>query len=343
MTDRVSEPPPDRLPEPLPGLVLARAALDRAGDRRADPDLLTDLLADPATRVVAIRGERMQVLRGDNTNDNTNDHTPDTLAVRAPVPADADRLVFFLGLLAGAADGGGDAAYLGVVESAPTSDSPPLDPSWRTLRQCGAVLNDVDAGIFTTTQALANWHATHRFCGRCGSPTIPVLGGWVRRCQTDGSEHFPRTDPAVIVSVIDDAGRLLLGRGVSWPENQYSVLAGFVEPGESFEAAVVREVFEESGVRVTDVRLLGDQPWPFPSSIMVGATARAVTTELRHDPHEMAEVRWVTRQEYAALLRSDAIRVPGSISIAKRIIERWLGDTIEAVAGRPLTPGWRSS
>ena len=163
----------------------------------------------------------------------------------------------------------------------------------------------------------------------------------MRRCPADGSEHFPRTDPAVIVSVIDADGRLLLGRGLGWPEGQYSVLAGFVEPGESFEAAVVREVAEESGVRIAEVRYLGSQPWPFPCSIMIGCTARATTTELAPDSTEMAEVRWVSRPGYAALLRDGSIRVPGGISIARRLIERWLGTSVEEAAGRPVVEGWR--
>lgn len=306
----------DNLAAALPELALSRGSLDRQGSRRADPALVSSLLADPGTKVAAIRADRMALHGSD-------------LSLRAPEPLDAQRSSFFLGVE-------GEAAYLGVVEDEPAPQG------WQTLRQCGLGLTDRDAGIFTTLLSLANWHATHRFCGRCGSPTEAVQAGWVRRCPVDASEHFPRTDPAVIVSVIDEQGRLLLGRATAWPQGQYSVLAGFVEPGESFEATVVREVFEESGVRVTDVRLLGDQPWPFPSSIMIGCTARAVTTELTPDPEEMAEVRWVSRGEYAQLLRSGTIRVPGGISIAKRLIERWLGDTVERVAGGPVAEGWRT-
>lgn len=302
--------------ESLPGLALSRGLLDRAGHRRGEPGLLPGLLADPGTRVAALRGDRMAV-------------AADALVVRSPEPPDAERLAVFLGV---ARDG---AAYLGVVEA----DQP--GPHWRSLRQVGVLLGDLDAGVFTTTLALANWHRTHGFCARCGGASEPALGGWVRRCPACAAEHFPRTDPAVIVSVIDPAGRLLLGRGLTWPENQYSVLAGFVEPGESFEAAVIREVREESGVLVDEVGYLGNQPWPFPCSIMVGATARAVTTELRADPQELAEVRWVTRAEYAALLRSGTIRVPGGISIAKRIVERWLGSTLEQAAGGPIVEGFR--
>ncbi|MBK6440564.1 MAG: NAD(+) diphosphatase [Actinomycetales bacterium] len=215
------------------------------------------------------------------------------------------------------------------------------DSGWRTLRAVGAHLSDRDAAVATTLLALANWHRGHEHCERCGGPTEPATAGWVRRCTRDGSEHFPRLDSSVIMSVIDADERLLLGRGVTWPENQFSVLAGFVEPGESLEAAVVREVLEEAGVQVADVRYLGSQPWPFPSSLMLGFTARAITTDLTHDPAEMAEVRWVTREEYAALLRSGAIRVPGSISIARRLIERWLGEDVETVAGGPVVEGWR--
>lgn len=300
----------------LSGLTLSRGDLDRAAPRRADPRLLAATLGKPTTLVAALRRDTMAI-------------TPDCrLALRPAEPDDAGRLTFFLGTA-------GRTAYLGVVEEA--------DPgsSWSTLRQVGTRLDDREAGIFTTTLALANWHRNHTFCSRCGEPTGAVQAGWVRQCSSCGREHFPRTDPAVIVSVIDDEERLLLGQGIGWPSNQYSVLAGFVEPGESFEAAVAREVFEESGIVVADVRYLGNQPWPFPNSIMIGATARAETTRLRHDPDEMAEVRWVTRQEYAGYLRDGTIRVPGGISIARRLIERWLGADLRETAGRPLVEGFR--
>ncbi|MGB8380532.1 MAG: NAD(+) diphosphatase [Dermatophilaceae bacterium] len=303
----------------LSGLALSRGDLDRAATARADPDLLPSALADPATRVAPVRRDSMPVAaRGG-------------LALRPPVPADARRVAFFLGY----ANSGERTAYVGVIEPGDPQ------PGWSTLRQVGALLDDRDAGIFTTSLALANWHRAHGYCSRCGAATEPAQAGWVRRCGACGGEHFPRTDPAVIMSVVDDEERLLLGRGVSWPPNQYSVLAGFVEPGESFEAAVVREVLEESGVLVADVRYLGNQPWPFPTSIMVGVTARAVTTALRHDPDEMAEVRWVTRDEYAGYLRDGSIRVPGGISIARRLIERWMGARLEDVAGRAVAEGFR--
>jgi NAD+ diphosphatase len=296
----------------LPHLALSRATLDRAGHERRDPALIDRLLSDPGTRVAAVRGDRMRV-----------EPTPGgaRLALRPPEAGDADRLVVYLGR------GPGGAAYAAVVED----DSPEPESEWATLRQVGAGLEDTDAGIFTAGLALANWHRHHPRCPRCGAATEPEQGGWIRRCEQDGSEHYPRTDPAVIMSVVDPAERLLLARSPGWPERNYSVLAGFVEPGESLESAVAREVAEEVGIVVQDARYLGNQPWPFPSSLMVGFETRAPTTELRLDPQEISDALWVTRDDYRARLRGGELRVPTGISIAKRIIEHWLGEPIERV------------
>lgn len=315
-------------PDVLTRLALSRGTLDRAGHRRRDPDLVTHLLADPATRVAMIVGETMEVLEDGMAP------TGHSLGLRSPVPADADRLAVFLGE---EWTDGEQTAYLAVVGE-------PTDAGvgeWQTLRAAGLHLGDRDAGIFTTAQALANWHATHPFCPRCGAPTTPELSGWTRRCQREGSEHYPRTDPAVIMAVVDDDDRLLLGRGAQWPEGRFSVLAGFVEPGESLEAAVAREVAEEVGIEVTDVAYLGNQPWPFPSSDMIGFRARALGTELTLDPAEIAEARWVTRESYVEALHAGWLRTPSGISIAQRIIEQWLGGTIEdalavSASGRPV-------
>jgi NAD+ diphosphatase len=315
------------VPSPLPlgDLPLSRGRLDRAAHRRLESDFVPKLLADPATRVVVLVAESMEVL-------------PDgTLAVRSPAPDDRHRLAFFLG--EDGADPSHDrttaagseterVAYLAVVGD-PTEAG---HGDWQTLRAAGADLSDRDAGIFTTTQALANWHAAHQFCPRCGAPTEPEQAGWIRRCTRDGSEHYPRTDPAVIVAVVDDQDRLLLGRNAQWPGGRFSVLAGFVEPGESFEAAVVREVQEEVGIVVTDVTFLGNQPWPFPSSAMVGFRARAATTTLHPDRVEMAEARWFTRDDYRNALISNNIRTPSGISIAQRLIENWLGHRVADLA-----------
>ena len=304
----------------LTDLALSRSSLDRVAEERLREGVLAELLADPATRVAEVRGDRLHVL----------DDGAGSLALdlRSPVPEDAGRLGVHLGR-----DARGT-AYLGVVVPEAEAADPAAD-GWLNLRQAGEALSARDAGVFTTALALANWHATHGHCPRCGAATQPVQAGWVRRCVADGSEHYPRTDPAVIMSVVDPHDRLLLGRGAQWPPGRFSVLAGFVEPGESFEAAVAREVAEEVGIAIEDARYLGNQPWPFPSSVMIGFAARTTQTELTLDPGEMAEARWVTREEYRAQLRGDEIRTPSGISIAKRIIERWLGQTVESVVARP--------
>nr|WP_141823784.1 NAD(+) diphosphatase [Humibacillus xanthopallidus] len=321
------DPQDDRLRD----LALARGGLDRVAHERTHPTVVDDLLGDPATRVVELRGEHLRVRSGGGGD----------LALHFRAPVEADRAG--LGLHLGRGPDG--TAYLGVVSSEPAPENAPEPASaagadgpgeaetWLTLRQAGEALGARDAGLFTTALALSNWHATHRHCPRCGAETEPTQAGWVRRCVRDGSEHYPRTDPAVIMSVIDPDYRLLLGRGAHWPEGRFSVLAGFVEPGESFEDAVAREVAEEVGIRIDDARYLGNQPWPFPSSLMVGYAATTTETELRIDPAEIAEARWVTREEYRALLSSNEIRTPSGISIAKRIIEHWLGATVESVAG----------
>ncbi|GAA2492545.1 hypothetical protein GCM10009858_33180 [Terrabacter carboxydivorans] len=327
--------------ETLADLALSRSSLDRVALERRRPDILTELLDDARTRVVEIRGDRVQVEPSSTTGDGTpagddaGDDAGDRLrlVLRAPEAADSGRLGLHLGR---DTDG---TAYVGVVTPVADGDTgrDPAEDGWLTLRQAGEALASRDAGIFTTALALANWHASHTFCPRCGAPTHPVQAGWVRRCEREGSEHYPRTDPAVIMSVVDPDERLLLGRGAHWPEGRFSVLAGFVEPGESFEAAVAREVAEEVGVTVDEVRYLGNQPWPFPSSVMIGFEATTRGTELTIDPVEMAEARWVSREEYRDLLRSGTIRTPSGISIAKRIIEHWLGQTVESVvpAGTP--------
>lgn len=302
----------------LTDLALSRTTLDRAGHERRDPRLLDRLLADGATRVAAVRSDRMRVLHTDGRA---------RLALRGPEDADLARLAVYLGR------GADETAYVVVEDDTKDGDASESADDWATLRQVGAALDDTDAGIFTTGLALVNWHRNHPCCARCGAPTQPEQAGWIRRCPKDSSEHYPRTDPAVIMSVVDPEERLLLARSPGWPERNFSVLAGFVEPGESLEAAVAREVEEEVGIRVTDVRYLGNQPWPFPSSLMVGFETRTTETRLRLDAHEIDDAVWVTRDDYRDLLRSGRFRVPTGISIAKRIIEHWLGEPVEGVVG----------
>lgn len=198
------------------------------------------------------------------------------------------------------------------------------------LRAVADSLDTVERAAALTAVALDNWHAAHECCPRCGGPTRMVRAGWVRQCRQDGSEHFPRTDPAVITLVIDDEDRALLGRRSVWPAGWYSTLAGFVEPGETFEQAVVREVFEEAGVRVPvdHVEYRATQPWPFPSSIMIAFTARTWTQPSAPDGDEIAETAWFSRAEFREAAERGDLRIPPRISVAHHLITDWYGEPI---------------
>ncbi len=296
----------------LTGVALTDPVLDRRSDLRTDPGLLPRLLADPATRVVRLVGERLEVERGEHG---------DRVVLGTPAPGDDERLTVFLG------DHDGE-AYVAVVQD--DAGTPTDDPRWRTLRQAGARLDPLGGALFAGTLALANWHRTHGHCPRCGTATQPAQGGWIRRCPADGSDHYPRTDVAVIMAVVDAEDRLLLARNRGFRTGGMSVLAGFVEPGETLAAAVSREVAEEVGIRVVDVTYLGDQPWPFPSSLMVGFTARAVETELRLQEEEIASARWFTREGLLEAVADGSVHLPGRVSIARRLLEHWFGREVEA-------------
>ncbi len=203
----------------------------------------------------------------------------------------------------------------------------PEGAEWRGLRQVGLRLPATERGLLAELLALANWHATHTHCPRCGTPTEAAGLGWWRTCPADGSEHYPRTDPAIIALLLDDDDNALLGRQVRWPVGAFSTLAGFVEPGESAEAAVVREISEESGLRPHVAHYIGSQPWPFPASLMLGYHARVggVRPEPTVDGVEIAEVRWLSRAELGPACESREVRLPGRLSIAHHLIRLWYG------------------
>lgn len=202
---------------------------------------------------------------------------------------------------------------------------------WGELRLLGAELSDRDAGLFATALAMHHWHEAHRFSPRTGQQTVPGSAGWTRVdpsvAQGGGHEHFPRTDAAIIVAVIDEHDRILLGSNAAWPADRFSVLAGFVEPGESLEAAVQREVMEEAGIAVAHPHYLGSQPWPFPASLMLGFEARVDPPGqlVRADGEEIAVLRWFTRDELSAAVASGEVKLPGGTSIARSLIQRWHG------------------
>jgi NAD+ diphosphatase len=202
------------------------------------------------------------------------------------------------------------------------------DAALRGLRDVAGEAAPADAGLLAHATGLLNWHRRHRFCANCGAPTAMASAGHVRACPRCGAQHHPRTDPVIITLVHDGAERVLLGRQASWPEGRYSTVAGFVEPGESLEEAVVREIGEESGVAVTDVRYRSSQPWPFPASLMVGFEAAYVGGDPHPNDGELEDVRWFSREELERALAGEGqLKLPPPLAIARRLIEGWLGRT----------------
>lgn len=188
------------------------------------------------------------------------------------------------------------------------------------------LLSSADAPLFAAALSLSSWHSRHGFCASCGEPTAVVRGGWSRRCASCEAEHFPRVDPVVIMLAEHD-GSVLLGRQPHYPPGRYSALAGFVEVGESLEAAVARELHEEAGISVTDVRYVMSQPWPFPSSLMIGCSAKALSRDLTIDTTELDDARWFARAEVETAVRGDErapFQPPPRAAIARTLLEHWL-------------------
>jgi len=196
---------------------------------------------------------------------------------------------------------------------------------YTTLREIGGELDELQMEIALHAVALSNWHNTHPHCARCGATTSVSLGGAIRTCDKDKSEHYPRTDCAVIVLVRDSQDRILLGRQAIWPEGRFSCFAGFLEPGETFEQCVQREVFEESGLAVREINYLGSQPWPFPASIMISFEAITDFPEsARPDGEEIVAIKWLSRAELKAEISAGTLLLPPDISVSRKMIDRWL-------------------
>lgn len=310
-------------------LPLARSVVDAAAHRRLEPGLIAELWADPGTRVLVVHESRLAL-----ADDGARLDLRAPGDVRGLAPGDRSGAVWaFLG----AHDGHSFvAALLADLPAAPADlEGVPAgatwgDVRWGRLRDVGHLLSDRDADLGTTAVALAEWHLRHPRCSGCGSPTRPEQAGWTRRCPQDGTEDYPRTDAAVIMAVTDDSGRILLGHAPHWPPRRFSTLAGFVEPGESLETAVRREVAEETGVVVGEVTYVASQPWPFPASLMLAFRARATTTALTVDTRELAAARWFTRAELAAAVRDGEVLLPMRTSVARALIEEWYGGPLEA-------------
>ena len=196
---------------------------------------------------------------------------------------------------------------------------------YTTLREIGGDLDEMQMEVALHTVALSNWHNTHPHCARCGATTSVSLGGAVRTCDSDKSEHYPRTDCAVIVLVRDSQDRILLGRQAIWPEGRFSCFAGFLEPGETFEQCVQREVLEESGVQVREINYLGSQPWPFPASIMISFEAITDSPDIaRPDGEEIVDIKWFTRADLNAQVAAGTLSLPPTMSVSRKMIDRWL-------------------
>ncbi|UOE19604.1 NAD(+) diphosphatase [Thermobifida halotolerans] len=309
---------------------LSRGTLDSLGHRRRDDRWLAEAWDDPRTRVLVLeRGDPGEhgwpraMERQTRALVTTGTAHPE-LVFRSPEQApEGERY------LLGQDDEGRVYFAVRAEPGAEPAAEPGTEPA--SLRRVGALLGGRDAGLLTHAVALANWHAENGFCSRCGSPTRIGAAGHVRICDVDECEHYPRMDPAVIMLVHREVGgveQCLLAHSPNWPDNRYSVLAGFVEPGESLEQAVAREVAEEVGVAVTDPVYVGSQPWPFPRSLMLGYFARAVGSAPRTDYEEIADVRWLRREELRDAVDSGEILLPGSVSIARKLIERWYGGSL---------------
>ncbi|MFY0407790.1 NAD(+) diphosphatase [Solicola sp. PLA-1-18] len=227
-------------------------------------------------------------------------------------------------------DAVGDRIYLGRADDgterfAVVVDEVPQELAPQSLRMLAPVLGAVDAGLAAHAVGVAQWHRTHPHCSRCGARTEAAEAGHVRRCPVCGATHFPRSDPAVIMLVTDAEDRALLGHQAAWPDGRYSTLAGFVEPGESLEDAVRREIAEETGVGVGEVVYAGSQPWPFPASLMLGYYAVADAFDINVDGVEIAEARWFSRHDLAAACVDGSVVLPGRLSISRWLIEGWYG------------------
>lgn len=316
---------PDRrdFPDRLPHAATSSYAHDRHGLERTDDAWLERTWADPATRVLVIAGNRLLVTDGRPTWLPTAD-----LPAAAAGP---DALRLLLG------EQPGDASYFAAIVDPAAAPGP--EEQWRGLRDVlGEIVDTPEAPLVLHAMGMAEWHWSTSFCPRCAGPLTAAQAGHVLACASEGGcgrQQFPRTDPAVIMLITDgeagaDDERCLLGRNRVWPPGRYSTLAGFVEPGETFEDAVRREVWEETGVRVADVTYFGNQPWPLPASVMIGFTGHAASLEIDVDGAEVEDAQWYTRADIRRGLASGELMLPGGISISHALIQAWYGEPLDS-------------
>lgn len=302
-------------------LALSRHQTHRRAERRENEKLWEELRLDPSTRVVLVH--KSQVLLSENALVEISLQDFDLVDKQQSE-------LFYLGETTGLGpDSPPGAHFVAVNAEQAHVEAFTQDSTWHDLKKVGHLLSDRDAGLATQAIAITNWHATYKFSPATGIPTEIVHGGWAR--QHGDIQDFPRTDPAVIVLVTDNRDRLLMGNNALWESNIYSLLAGFVEPGESLESAVIREVQEEAGLEVVNPTYLASQPWPFPRSLMLGFRAElapeADPEAIFADGVEIRHLRWFTREELIA--NEDKIVFPGPSSISRVMIEHWLGKPLD--------------
>ena len=307
------------------------SGLNRAAGLRGDADAISALRA---------RGQVLAVWRG------------------KPLITGGDRLAWLPAGHPALSQGGDDVVFLGFDDDKPcfaadisawspaagaqdveagffdaseqTHPSLPADQVFMELRGAMARLTPREAELAATAKAVLQWHRSHAFCAACGAASVMRMAGWQRGCPVCGAQHFPRTDPVVIM-LVTRGNQVLLGRSAAWPEGMYSLLAGFVEPGETIEAAVRREVAEETGIKVAAVQYLASQPWPFPASLMIGCAAEAVSSDIVIDPAELEAALWISREDMVAVMAGEhpVIKPSRKGAIAHFLLANWLADTLE--------------
>jgi NAD+ diphosphatase len=290
--------------------------LDRVSQRRQDAGWVASLLQDPGTRLLPLHGLKPSVRHSSAVSLFWQSVAPWHSLI------DDGNTLILLGLRDGQ-------AYF-ALDATPVEPPPGDGVVTMDARAVAPMIDSGEAAILAEARSLIDWHARHRFCAQCGTPSVAASGGWVRHCPNCKAHHFPRVDPVVIMLAVKGE-RCLLGRGRRRPGARFSCLAGFMEPGETPEEAVRREILEESGIEVGRVRYLGSQPWPFPSSLMMGFLAEALSEEITIDPEELAEARWFGRDEVRAMVersRSDdpipgLATLPPPLAIGHQIARRW--------------------
>lgn len=312
------------------------SALDRAAEMRGDAVAINGAMADPSARAVLMWRGKPLIARA---------HPAELMRVRMDHPACADanlETAVFLGREDGAARFALDLSDWEPSDLDPSTLGGFLDPTeqhhpacaedevFAELRRIMTWLTPRDAELAATAKAIFGWHESHRFCAKCGGTSDMTQAGWQRTCPSCGAHHFPRTDPVVIM-LITHGNSALMGRSPGWPDGMYSLLAGFVEPGETLEAAVRREVFEEAGIQVGPVDYLSSQPWPFPASLMFGCRGTATSRDITIDPAEIEDAMWITREEMLSIFAGEhATILPARKgAIAHFLLENWLADTLD--------------